>query len=161
MKAAHDRQKSYADRRRKDITFSVGDKVFVKVSPLRKVMRFDTTGKLAPRFIGPYKISERVGTLAYHVELPSELAGVHNVFHVSYLRKCLYKTVTLGEPVRLLHIDTEPITPHVLSRIIDHRIRKLCNKEIRLFRVQWGEDLAESTLETKEKMRVSQPISFP
>jgi len=93
MKATQDRHKSYADGRRKDITFSVGDKVFVKVTPLRKVMR--TSGKLAPRFTGPYEITKRVGTLAYRVEVPSELAGVHNVLHVSHLRKCLHKTAIL------------------------------------------------------------------
>jgi len=83
----------------------------VKVSPLKKVMRFGTLGKLAPRFIGPYKISERVGTLAYRVKHSSELAGVHNLFHVSHLRKCIHKTTTLGELVRLLHIDMDPIAP--------------------------------------------------
>jgi len=109
MNAAQDEQKSYADRKRKDIAFSVGDEVFVKVSPLRKVMRFGTSRKLAPRFIGPYEITEKVGTLTYRVNLPSELAGVHNIFHVSHLRKCLHKTATIGEPVQQLHINTKPI----------------------------------------------------
>jgi len=65
---------------------------------------------LAPGFIGPYKVTKRVEKLPYQVELPTELAGVHNVFHVSHLRKCLHKTATLGEPNHLLHISMEPIT---------------------------------------------------
>jgi len=135
MKAAQDRQKSYANRRRKDIAFSVGDEVFVKVSPLRMVTRFGTSGKLAPIFIGPHKIIRKVGTLAYRVNLPSELTGVQNVFHVSHLRKRLHKTATVGEPVQQLHIATEHIAPCATAWIVEHGIKKLCNKEIRLVRV--------------------------
>ena len=160
MKAAQDRQKSYADRRRRDIAFSVGDQVFVKVSPLRKVMRFGTSGKLAPRFIGPYEIIEKVGTLAYRVDLPSGLSGIHNVFHVSHLRKRLHKTSIVGEPVQQLSFATEPIAPRATARIVEHGTKKLRNKVIRLVRVQWGEDPAESTWETEEKMRVAHPELF-
>jgi len=154
MKATQDRQKSYADRRRRDIAFSIGDEVFVKVSPLIKVMSFGTSGKLAPRFIGPYEIIEKMGTLAYRVDLPPELSGVHNVFHVSYLRKRLHKTAIVGEPVQQLPFATEPIAPRATARIVEHGIKKLRNKEIRLVRVQWGEDPAESIWEMEEKMRV-------
>jgi len=160
MKAAQDRQKSYADRRQRDIVFSVGDQVFVKVSPLRKVMRFGTLGKLALRFIGPYEIIEKVGTLAYRVDLPSELSGVHNVFHVSHLRKRLHKTVIVGEPVQQFSFATEPITPRATTHIVEHRTKKLRNKVIRLVRVQWGEDPIESTWETEGKMRVAHPKLF-
>jgi len=107
----------------------------VKVSPLRKVMRFGTSGKLAPRFIGPYEIIEKVGTLAYRVDLPSELSGVHNVFHVSHLRKHLHKTAIVGEPVQQLHIATKHIAPCATARIVEHGIKKLCYKEITLVRV--------------------------
>jgi len=136
MKVSQDRRKSYADRRRRDIAFSVRDKVLVKVSPLRKVMRFITSRKLAPRFIRPYEIIEKVGILAYRVNLPLELAGLHKVFHVSYLRKLLHKTAIVGEPVQQLHIATEPIAPHATTHIGEHVIKKLRNKEIRLVRVQ-------------------------
>ena len=87
MKAAQDRQKSYADRRRTDLEFEIGDMVFVKVSPLRNVVRFGSVGKLAPRFVGPFPIKERIGRMAYRVELPDRLSGVHDVFHVSILHK--------------------------------------------------------------------------
>jgi len=135
MKAAQDRQKFYADKRRIYIEFSIDDKIFVKVSPLRKVVGFGTLSKLASRFIGPYKVKERVGKLAYQVRLPTELAGVHDVFHVSHFRKYLCRTATLGEPDEFLHVATKPVASRAFVRVIEHRIMKLRNKEIKLVRV--------------------------
>ena len=89
MKAAQSRQMSYADQRRRPLEFSVGDFVILKVSPMRGVVRFGKKGKLSPRFVGPFQILERVGSLAYRLELPPSLAAIHNVFHVSMMRKCL------------------------------------------------------------------------
>ena len=88
MKTVQDRQKSYADKRRTDLEFDVGDTVFIKVSPLRNVVRFGSVGKLAPRFVGPFPITERIRQMAFKVKLPEKLSGVHNVFHVSHLHKC-------------------------------------------------------------------------
>ena len=87
LKAARDRQKSYDDLKRREIEYEVGDKVFLKVSPWRKILRFGQKGKLNPRFIGPYEILKRVGPMAYRLALPSELAKLHDVFHVSMLRR--------------------------------------------------------------------------
>ena len=87
MKTAFSRQKSYADLKRKDVLFSVGDLVFLKVSPMKGVMRFGKKGKLAPRYIGPFEIRARVGEVAYRLVLPPELSRIHPVFHVSMLRK--------------------------------------------------------------------------
>ena len=87
LKAASDRQKSYADLKMRDIEYEVGDEVFLKVSPWRKILRFCQKGKLSPRFIGPYEILERIGPMAYRLELPLELAKLHDVFHVSMLRR--------------------------------------------------------------------------
>ncbi|GJU56754.1 putative RNA-directed DNA polymerase [Tanacetum coccineum] len=88
MQAAHDRQKSYANLKRKPIEFQVGDKVMLKVLPWKGVVRFGKRGKLNPRYVGPFKVIERVGEVAYKLELPEELSRVHNTFYVSNLKKC-------------------------------------------------------------------------
>ncbi|KAA3480541.1 Retrotransposable element Tf2 protein type 1 [Gossypium australe] len=85
LKAASDRQKSYPILKRKDIKFQIVDKVFLKVSSSKKILRFGHKGKLSPRFIGQYEIIERIGPVAYQLALPSELEKIHNVFHVSML----------------------------------------------------------------------------
>ncbi|GJV72364.1 putative reverse transcriptase domain-containing protein [Tanacetum coccineum] len=89
LKDARDHQKSYADKRRKPLEFSVGDFVLLKVSPWKGVVRFEKKGKLAPRFVGPFEIIEKVGPVAYRLDFPEELNGVHDMFHVSNLKKCL------------------------------------------------------------------------
>ncbi|XP_074591716.1 uncharacterized protein LOC141847557 [Curcuma longa] len=87
MSEAQDHQKSYADRRRRPLEFSTEDHVFLRVSPMKGVKRFDLRGKLAPRYIGPFQILERIGAVAYCLALPPSLAGIHDVFHVSMLRR--------------------------------------------------------------------------
>jgi hypothetical protein len=89
LKVAQTRQKSYADKRRRDLSFQVGDFVYLKVSPMRGTRRFKVKGKLAPRYVGPFKIVDRKGEVAYQLELPPQLSNVHDVFHVSQLKKCL------------------------------------------------------------------------
>jgi hypothetical protein len=89
LKIAQSRQKSYCDRKRKDVSFDVGEHVYLKVSPLRGTKRFHVKGMLSPRYVGPYPIVKRIGKVAYKLKLPPELAGVHPVFHVSQLRKCV------------------------------------------------------------------------
>ncbi|GKC88645.1 putative reverse transcriptase domain-containing protein [Tanacetum coccineum] len=106
IKAARDRQKSYADKRRKPLEFSVGDYVLLKVSPWKGVVRFRKKGKLAPRFVGPFKIIEKVGLVAYRLDLPEELNGVHDTFHVSNLRKCL-ADLTLQVPLDEIRVDAK------------------------------------------------------
>jgi hypothetical protein len=101
MLAAQSRQKSYADTRRRKLEFEVGDQVFLKVSPMKGVMRFCKKGKLSPRYVGPFLVTEVVGPVAYRVELPSNLAGVHDVFHISMLRKYVH------DPLHV--IDFEPL----------------------------------------------------
>ena len=83
LKAAQDRQKSYADNRRRPLEFKVGDGVMLKVSPRKGVVHFDKKGKLSPRYVGPFKITERIGTVAYRLSLPDEMSGIHNLFHIS------------------------------------------------------------------------------
>ena len=92
LKAASDRQRSYANLKTKGIEYEVGDKVFLKVSLWKKILHFGRKGKLSPRFIGPYEILERVGPVEYRLTLPLELAKLHDVFHVSMLRRYRYDT---------------------------------------------------------------------
>jgi hypothetical protein len=89
LKVAQTRQKSYAGKRRRDLSFEVGDFVYLKVSPMRGTRRFKVKGKLAPRYVGPFKIVDHMGEVAYQLELPPQLSDVHDVFHVSQLKKCL------------------------------------------------------------------------
>ncbi|GKF95465.1 hypothetical protein Tco_0288200, partial [Tanacetum coccineum] len=91
LKAAQDRQKSHADQYRKPLEFSVGDHVLLKVSHWKGVVRFRKKGKLAPRYVGPFEITEGIGpvAVAYRLDLPEELDGVHDTFHMSNLKKCL------------------------------------------------------------------------
>jgi hypothetical protein len=86
---AQSRQKSYTDKRRSPLEFEVADHVYLWVSPMKGVCRFVIKGKLALRYISPYPIIDKYGSLSYQVELPSKLSGVHNVFHVSQLKRCL------------------------------------------------------------------------
>nr|GEU79350.1 reverse transcriptase domain-containing protein [Tanacetum cinerariifolium] len=104
IQAARDRQKSYADVRRKPLKFQVGDRVMLKVSPCKGVVRFGKRGKLNPRYIGPFKVLAKVGTVAYRLELPKQLSRVHSTFYVSNLKKCLSDeplAISLDE----VHID--------------------------------------------------------
>ena len=104
---AQSRQKSYADTRRRDLEFEVGDLVFLKVTPMKGVMRFGKKGKLSPKFIGPFEILKRVGKLAYELALPPALSGVHNVFHVSMLRKYI------SNPSHILSYETLDLSPNL------------------------------------------------
>ena len=136
LKTAQSRQKSYTDRRRKDLEFQVDDWVFLKLSPWKGVVRFGKRGKLSPRFIGPYQIVERVGPIAYRLDLPSELAKVHDVFHVSMLRKYIADPshVLSEQPITLrddLAYEEEPV------QILDRREQQLRNKVIPLIKVLW------------------------
>ncbi|WMV41663.1 hypothetical protein MTR67_035048 [Solanum verrucosum] len=99
LKMAQSRQKSYTDVRRRELEFEVDDWVYLKVSPMKGVVRFGKKGKLSPRYIGPYRISKKVGDVAYELELPQELAAIHPVFHISMLKKCM------GDPSLIIPIE--------------------------------------------------------
>ena len=105
LNVAMDRQKSYADMRRKDIRYEIDEKVFLKVSPWKKVMRFEKNDKLSPRFIGPYEVIEKVGPVAYRLALPPKLEKIHNVFHVSMLRRYML------DPSHVVSLETIELRP--------------------------------------------------
>ncbi|TYK05214.1 reverse transcriptase [Cucumis melo var. makuwa] len=160
LRKAQDRQKSYADKRRRNLEFQVGDQVFLKLSPWRGVIRFGRKGKLSPRYIGPYQITERVGPAAYRLELPIELARIHDVFHVSMLRKYIPDPshVLQDQPVELkedLSYVEEPV------QILDRKEQVLRNKTIPLIKVLWRHHGAEeATWEPEYQMKKSYPILF-
>nr|GEX75255.1 putative reverse transcriptase domain-containing protein [Tanacetum cinerariifolium] len=104
IQAAQDRQKSYANRKRKPMEFEVGDRVMLKVSPWKGLVRFIKRGKLNLRYIGPFKVLAKVGKVAYRLELPQELSRVHHTFHVSNLKKW-YADKPLAMPLEGVHID--------------------------------------------------------
>ena len=157
MKAAQDRQKSYADKRSTNLEFKVGDRVFLKVSPLRNVILFGSVGKLAPRFVGPFPIIEKVGKIAYRLELPERLAGVHKVFHVSHLWNCLHESAEVVEPSILeeAEVEREATVRRVPTRILGTEVKKLRNREVKLVKVQWSDAEGDTTWETEARIRTA------
>ncbi|XP_077217960.1 uncharacterized protein LOC143852461 [Tasmannia lanceolata] len=153
LRAAQSRQKSYADNRRREIKFEVDDNVLLKVSPTKGVMRFGVRGKLSPRFVGPYEIHEKIGKLAYRLALPPSLSGVHNVFHISMLRKYIPDPSHVIDiaPLELredMSFEEQPI------RIVDHKDQVLRRWTIPYVKVQWqNHSECEATWELEEKMR--------
>nr|GEZ19591.1 putative reverse transcriptase domain, ribonuclease H-like domain, aspartic peptidase domain protein [Tanacetum cinerariifolium] len=124
LQAARDRQKSYADVRCKPLEFQVGDKVMLKVSPWKGVVRFGKRGKLNPHYIGPFKVLAKVGTITYRLELPKQLSRVHSTFHVSNLKKCL-SDEPLVIPLDELHIDDKLRFVEEPAEIMDQEIKRL------------------------------------
>ncbi|XP_035840312.1 uncharacterized protein LOC118487512 [Helianthus annuus] len=163
MKTARDRQKSYTDRRRRPLEFQVGDKVLLKVSPWKGIIRFRKKGKLSPRYIGPFEISERVGPVAYRLKLPTELQGIHDTFHVSNLRKCLADE-SLKIPWQEIQINDKLNFTERPIQIIDRRIKKLRNREFPLVRVKknkWDARRGpEETWEKEDEMKQKYPHLF-
>ncbi|GKA40202.1 putative reverse transcriptase domain-containing protein [Tanacetum coccineum] len=130
-------EKSYADKRRKTLEFSVGDYVLLKLSPWKGVVCFGKKGKLAPRFVGPFEIVEKVGLVAYRLDLPEELNGVHDTFHVSNLKKCLANP-TLQVPLDEIRVDDKLNFVEEPMEILDREIKKLKRSRIAIVKVRWN-----------------------
>nr|GEX54819.1 putative reverse transcriptase domain-containing protein [Tanacetum cinerariifolium] len=124
MQAVRDRQKSYADLKRNPMEFQVRDKVMLKVSPWKGVVRFGKRGKLNPRYVGPFKVLERVGDVAYKLDLPEELSRVHNTFYVSNLKKC-HADEPLAVPLDRLHFDDKLYFVEKPVEIMDREVKRL------------------------------------
>ena len=160
MAAARDRQKSYADKRRKPLEFKVGDRVLLKVSPWKGVVRFGKRNKLNPRYVGPFRILRRIGPVAYRLELPEQLQGIHNVFHVSQLKKCL-SDETLIVPLEELEIDEQLHFIEEPVEIMDRGTKKLRQSKIPIVRVRWNARRGpEFTWEREDQMKQKYPHLF-
>ena len=160
MAAARDRQKSYVDKRRKPLEFQVGDKVLLKVSPWKGVIRFGKRSKLNPRYVGPFEIVERIGPVAYRLSLPEELSGIHNVFHVSNLKKCL-SDETLKVPLGELKIDEKLRFVEEPVEIMDREVKTLKHSKIPIVRVRWNARRGpEFTWEREDQMKQKYPHLF-
>nr|GEW65163.1 putative reverse transcriptase domain-containing protein [Tanacetum cinerariifolium] len=134
LKAARDRQKSYADKRRKPLEFNVGDHVLLKVSPWKGVVRFGKKGKLAPWFVGPFEITERIGPVAYRLGLPQELSSVHDTFQVSNLKKFLADP-TLRVPLEEIQFDVKLNFMEKPVKILEREIKKMKRSRIPIIKV--------------------------
>jgi hypothetical protein len=137
LKTAQSRQKSYADRRRKPLQFQVGDFVYLRVSPTKGVQRFGIKGKLAPRYVGPFEILEVCGPVAYRIHLPSPLAAIHDVFHISQLKKCIKVPM---EIVETCAIEIEPDLSYTEQpiQILDTKERATRRKKIKMYKNLMG-----------------------
>jgi hypothetical protein len=152
-RVAQSRQKSYADHRRRELSFEIGDFVYLKVSPMRDLHCFKVWGKLAPRFIGPFKILEKRGEVAYQLELLAQLSDVYDVFHVSQLKKCLR---VAEEQLPMEDLDAKEDLSYqeypVKNLEISERITR--NKKIKMCNVQWSHHTEEeATWEREDELK--------
>ncbi|WVZ80040.1 hypothetical protein U9M48_027555 [Paspalum notatum var. saurae] len=157
LKRAQSRQKSYYDKRRRPLVFEVDDHVYLRVSPIKGVHRFGVKGKLAPRYVGPFKITEQCGPVAYRLELPPHLAAVHDVFHVSQLKKCLRVP---EEAVDTSQIQIEPDLTYEerLIKILDKKQRATRRRAMNFYKVQWSNHFEEeATWEQEEYLQTKYP----
>jgi hypothetical protein len=157
LKEAQARQKSYADKRRQPLYCQVKDYVFLKVSPMKGVTRFSVKGKLAPRYIGLFPILERCGPVAYRLQLPETSSAVHNVFHVSQLKKCL------RVPDRTIDVVDVTLEPHLTYsehpiRVLDQKKRVTRRRTHKFYKIQWNQHTKdEATWETQDFLEKNFP----
>nr|GEY39904.1 putative reverse transcriptase domain-containing protein [Tanacetum cinerariifolium] len=164
LKVARDRLKSYANNRQKPLEFSVGDKVLLKVSPRKGVVRFGKKSKLSPRYVGPFEIVERIGPVAYRLRLPQELVGVHDTFHVSNLKKCL-ADVNLHVPLEEVKVDDKLHFVKEPIEILDRGVKKLKRRWIPIekknLKYKWGVEQEEAFQTLKDNLCNTPTLSLP
>jgi hypothetical protein len=160
LNTARSRQKSYADTRRKPLEFQVGDQVMLKVSPWKGVVRFGKGNKLSPRYVGPFKILERIGPVAYRLDLPEELSAVHNTFHVSNLKK-IVTDETVVVPIDNIRIDDQSQFVEQPVEILDREVKQLKKGSIPIVKVRWSSRRGpEYTWEREDQMKTKYPHLF-
>ncbi|XP_027156521.1 uncharacterized protein LOC113757415 [Coffea eugenioides] len=151
---------SYADNRRKDLEFAVGDLVFLKITPLKTSLMSGKGKKLQPRFVGPYKVIRRVGKVAYKLELPPSLSRIHNIFHVSMLKKYYPDPSHILQP-KSIEIDETLTYEEKSVKLLNRKVKELRNKRIPLVKVLWrNHGLEEATWEIEEAIRGKYPDLF-
>jgi hypothetical protein len=134
LKAVKSRQETYTNKRHRPLEFEVGNHVYLRVSPMKGVKRFGVKGKLAPRYIGPFPILEKCGTMAYKLHLPPSLAGVHDIFHVLQLKKCLKAPVDVVLPV-VTPLEANLSYPEHSIKVLDQKDRVMRRKTIKFFKI--------------------------
>ncbi|GJY00951.1 putative reverse transcriptase domain-containing protein [Tanacetum coccineum] len=160
IQTARDRQKNYANIRRKPMVFQVGDIVMLKVLPWKGVVRFGKRGKLNPRYVGPFKVIERVETVAYKLKLPQQLSRVHNTFHVSNLKKCL-SDESLVIPLEELRVDDKLHFVEEPVEVMDREIKQLKRSSIPIIKVRWNSKRGpEFTWEREDQFKQKYPHLF-
>jgi hypothetical protein len=152
-------QESYANKRRQPLQFEVGDHVYLKISPMKGVKRFGVKGKLSPRYIGPFPILEKCGKVAYKLELPPSLIGVHDIFHISQLKKCLKAPVDVVLQ-EVTPLETDLRYPEHLIKILDQKSRVTRRKTIKFYKIQWSNHTAEEATWESEDFFRSRHLNF-
>jgi hypothetical protein len=142
LRVTRSRQESYANRRRRPLEFTVGDHVYLKVSPMKGMKGFGMRGKLATRYIGLFPILEKCGNVAYKLELPPSLAGVHDIFHVPQLKMCIKAPVDVVLP-KVSPLKADLTYPEHPVKILDHKDHVTWCKTIKFFKVQWSNHTEE------------------
>jgi hypothetical protein len=160
LKVAQERYKAYADDHRRKMEYKVGEYVYLKVIPFKGTQRFQEKGKLAPRYVGPYKIYAQWGEVAYALALPDSLLGIHNVFHVSQLKRCLRVPTDMAD-LQEIEVDKNLSYKEHPIAILDFSERQIRTKTIKMVKVQWSRHLVEeATWEVEDVIRKKYPHLF-
>ncbi|GKC82444.1 hypothetical protein Tco_1138161 [Tanacetum coccineum] len=160
IQAARDRQKSYADNKRKPLEFQVGNRVMLKVSPWKGVVHFDKRGKLNTRYVGPFKVIKRVRIVTYKLKLPPQLSQVHKTFHMSNLKKCL-SDESLVIPLKELHVNDKLHFVEEPVEVVDREVKQLKRRRIPIIKVRWNSKRGlEFTWEREDQLKQKHPQLF-
>jgi hypothetical protein len=157
LKAAKSRQENIANKRCRPLEFEVGNHVYLRVLPMKGVKRFGVKGKLAPRYIGPFPIIEKCGTVVYKLDLPPSLARVHDIFHVLQLKKCLKAPMDVVLP-EVTPLEADLSYPEHPIKVLDQKDHVTRRKTIKFFKIQWSNHSEEeATWESEDFLRSRHP----